>query len=302
VRPPRFVFAGGTAVVTGAASGIGEAVAHALAGRGCDLVLMDRDAARLEAVASALAAQVRVTAHVVDLADADATRRVGRDVLAEHPRIRLLVNNAGVALGGRFDQVTLEEYFWLVDVNYGATVRLTHLLLPALKAESANRHPSEERAGRRRRPTGTDAHLVNVSSVFGIVAPPGQTAYSASKFAVRGFTEALRHELADDGIGVTCVFPGGIRTRIALSARAGSGVDRAEYEAARERFTKVLTIAPERAAEVILSGIHRRRARVLIGSTARLLDLLARAFPAAHGRIVAAAAKRYSDSPPSGAA
>jgi len=276
----RYIFAGGTAVVTGAASGIGEAVAHALARRGSHLVLLDRDAARLEAVTAALGSRVRVSSHVVDLADAGATTRVGRDVLDEHPRIRLLFNNAGVALGGRFDQVTLEEYGALVDVNFGATVRLTHLLLPALKAE-------------------TGAHLVNVSSVFGIVAPPGQTAYSASKFAVRGFTEALRHELAEDGIGVTCVFPGGIRTRIAHNAQAGSGVDPAEYEAARERFTKVLTIAPERAAQAMLSGIYRRRARVLIGSSARLLDLLARALPTSHGRLVAAAAARYSVSRPS---
>jgi short-subunit dehydrogenase len=278
VKP--YVFAGGTAVVTGAASGIGEAVAHALARRGSDLVLLDRDAPRLAAVAAALGSQVRVWSRVVDLADADATTRVGRDVLTSHPRIRLLVNNAGVALGGRFDQVTLEEYRWLLDVNFGATVRLTHLLLPALKAEPG-------------------AHLVNVSSVFGIVAPPGQTAYSASKFAVRGFTEALRHELAGDGIGVTCVFPGGIRTRIAHSARVGSGVDPAEHEAARERFTKLLTIAPERAAQAMLSGIHRRRARVLIGSSARVLDVLARALPALHGRLVAAAAARYSVSRPS---
>jgi short-subunit dehydrogenase len=280
LKQPRFVFAGGTAVVTGAASGIGEAVAHALARRGSDLVLLDRDGPRLETVASALGVEVRVTTHVVDLADANATTRVGRDVLGEHPRIRLLVNNAGVALGGRFDQITLDEYLWLLDVNFGATVRLTHLLLPALKAEP-------------------HAHLVNVSSVFGIVAPPGQTAYSASKFAVRGFTEALRHELAEDGIGVTCVFPGGVRTRIAHSARAGSGVDPAEYEAARERFTKLLTIAPERAAKAMLSGIYRRRARVLIGSSARLPDLLARAFPAFHGRLIAAAAARYSVSRPS---
>ena len=108
-----------------------------------------------------------------------------------HPRIRLLVNNAGVALGGRFDQVTLEEFSWVVDINFRAVVQLTHALLPALKAEPG-------------------AHLVNVSSLFGLIAPAGQAAYSASKFAVRGFTEALRHELVEDGIGVTSVHPGGI--------------------------------------------------------------------------------------------
>jgi len=159
----RYQFAGGTAVVTGAASGIGEAVARGLARRGSDLVLLDRDAQRLADVAKSIV-DVSVETHIVDLADAEATTAVARDVLAAHPRIRLLVNNAGVALAGRFDQVTLEDFFWLLAVNFGATVRLTHLLLPALKAEPGS-------------------HLVNVSSVFGIVAPPGQVAYASSKFA-----------------------------------------------------------------------------------------------------------------------
>jgi short-subunit dehydrogenase len=271
----RFEFAGGTAVVTGAASGIGEALAHALADLGSDLVLLDRDAERLDAVAAALRSRVAVDSHVVDLADPAATTRVATSVLARHPRIRLLVNNAGVALAGRFDQVTLEEFTWVLDVNFHATVRLTHLLLPALKAD-------------------TGAHLVTVSSVFGLVAPPGQTAYAASKFALRGFAEALRHELAEDGIGVTCVHPGGIRTRIADQARLGSGVDPAEYEAGRERFARLLTIAPAKAAEAIVSGIRRRRARVLIGGSARLLDFAARLTPVWHGRLIAAAAARWN--------
>jgi short-subunit dehydrogenase len=291
MRP--FDFAGGTAVVTGAASGIGEALAHALADRGSDLVLLDRDAARLDAVAAALRPRVAVATHVVDLADPAATARVASSVTAQHPRIRLLVNNAGVALAGRFDQVTLEEFAWVLEVNFHATVRLTHLLLPALRAESASRRPGEERA-RRRRSQEPGAHLVTVSSVFGLVAPPGQAAYAASKFALRGFTEALRHELADDGIGVTCVHPGGIRTRIADQARLGSGVDPAEYEEGRERFAKLLTIAPAKAAQAIVSGIHRRRARVLIGGSARLLDFAARVAPVWHGRLIAAAAARWN--------
>ncbi|MEU4570308.1 SDR family NAD(P)-dependent oxidoreductase [Micromonospora sp. NPDC023956] len=270
------VFADGTAVVTGAAGGIGAALAHGLARRGSHLVLLDRDADRLAGVAAAVRTAHparRVDTHVVDLADAGATAQVAETVRATHPAIRLLVNNAGVALGGRFDEVTLEEFSWVIDINFRAVVQLTHALLPALKAEPG-------------------AHLVNLSSLFGLIAPPGQAAYSASKFAVRGFTEALRHELAPDGVGVTCVHPGGIRTRIAESARVGSGVDPDEYEAGRRQFEKLLTIDPARAAEVILDGARRRRGRVLIGWSATLPDLLARLLPGSYGRLFALGGRR----------
>ncbi|MBV9058885.1 MAG: SDR family oxidoreductase [Pseudonocardiales bacterium] len=269
----RYIFDGGTAVVTGAASGIGEALAHGLARRGSHLVLLDRDAERLSGVATAIRGAnpgVAVQTHLVDLADREATTHVARAVLRENPRIRLLVNNAGVALGGRFDQVTLEEFDWVIDINFRATVRLTHILLPALKAERGS-------------------HLVNVSSLFGLVAPPGQAAYSASKFAVRGFTEALRQELADNRIGVTSVHPGGVRTRIAESARVGSGVSRQEWEDGRAQFATLLTIDPAHAAGIVLDGIEQRRGRVLIGWSAKIPDLLARLLPVAYGRILTVA-------------
>ncbi|PMR58106.1 acetoin dehydrogenase [Verrucosispora sp. ts21] len=266
----KFDFTGGTAVVTGAAGGIGAALAHGLARRGSDLVLLDRDADGLDAVAAALRATGRaVQTYQVDLADAQATAAVAEQIRARHPRIRLLVNNAGVALGGRFDEVTFDEFSWVVEVNFRAVAQLTHALLPALKAEPG-------------------AHLVAVSSLFGLIAPAGQVAYSASKFAVRGFTEALRHELAADGIGVTCVHPGGVRTRIARDARVGSGVDRVQFEDGRRRFERLLTIDPATAAEAILRGVARRRGRVLIGWSARLPDLLVRVAPAAHGHLLAA--------------
>ncbi|MEU1884660.1 SDR family oxidoreductase [Micromonospora sp. WMMD987] len=267
-----FDFTAGTAVVTGAASGIGEALAHGLARRGSDLVLLDRDGDRLDAVAAALRAahrDRRVETQLVDLADLCATARVAEEIRARHPRIRLLVNNAGVALAGRFDQVTMDEFHWVVDVNFRAPAQLTHALLPALRAEPG-------------------AHMVNVSSLFGLIAPAGQTAYAASKFALRGFTEALRYELVDEGIGVTSVHPGGVATRIARHARIGSGVAREEFEAARRQFERLLSIRPERAAEVILRGVRRRRGRVLIGWSAKLPDLLARVAPGSHGRVLAA--------------
>ncbi len=272
----RFSFAGGTAVVTGAASGIGEAVARGLAARGSHLVLLDRDADRLDGVASSIRSghsTVDVFTYVVDLADPAATTEVTAALLAEHPRIRLLVNNAGVALRGRFDQVTLDEFNWVIDINFRAVVQMTHALLPGLKAEPGS-------------------HLVNVSSLFGIIAPYGQSAYSASKFAVRGFTESIRQELGFDGVGVTCVHPGGIRTRIAVSSRTGSGVPASELEGTENDWERVLTMDPARAAGIIIRGIHARRPRVLISTTARVLDLLARFTPAHYGDLLLARTRR----------
>ena len=239
----RFDFHSATAVVTGAASGIGAALAHGLAARGSDLVLLDRDAERLATVVGMIRAAYpgrRVDPVVVDLADAAATAGAAEQVRVRHPRIRLLVNNAGVALGGRFDQVTLDEFQWVVDINFRAVVQLTHALLPALKAE-------------------TGSHLVNVSSLFGLIAPPGQAAYSATKFAVRGFTEALRHELVADGVGVTSVHPGGIATRITENARIGSGVNRDDYEVGRRRSTPRRITSAARAGGMLSRRSNRRR-------------------------------------------
>lgn len=272
----RFNFEGGTAVVTGAASGIGEAVASALAERGSNLVLLDVVGDRLAAVASTIRSRhstVDVEEHVVDLADPVATDAIAAAIAQRHPRIRLLVNNAGVALGGRFEEVTLDEFGWVIDVNFLAMVRLTHALLPALRAEPGS-------------------HLVNLSSLFGLIAPGGQAAYAASKFAVRGFTEALRQELAPAGIGVTCVHPGGIRTRIAESARLGSGVSAAFAEAHRDDWKAFLTMDPARAAEIIVDGIDRRRPRVLITGTAKVLDVLSRLMPVGYVKLVAATRRR----------
>ncbi|QFZ18196.1 SDR family NAD(P)-dependent oxidoreductase [Saccharothrix syringae] len=275
---PRYRFAGGTAVLTGAASGMGEQMAYGLARRGSDLVLVDRDADRLAEVAGRIRG-VAVDRVVADLADVAGLDAVAADLLARHPRVTLLVNNAGVALGGTFDQVAAEEFDWVVDVNFRAPVALTRLLLPRLLESPGS-------------------HVVNVSSLFGLIAPPGQTAYSASKFALRGFTEALRHELADRGVGVTCVHPGGIRTRIAETARVARGVDRAEAEEGKANFAKLLTYPADKAAEQILAGVEKRRGRVLIAASAVVPDLLARLFPASYmgvmNRLRPAAARRAS--------
>jgi short-subunit dehydrogenase len=277
----HYQFAGGSAVVTGAASGIGEALAVQLAGRGSNLVLVDRDKERLTGVADRLrAAQpgLVVASHVADLADAQETDALAATLATEHPETTLLVNNAGVALGGRFDQVTLDEFDWVMAVNFRSVVRLTHALLPVLKT-----HPG--------------AHLVNVSSVFGIFAPAGQAAYSASKFAVRGFSEAVRHELAENRVGVTVVHPGGIKTRIAESARTGSGVSAEEYEQGRKQFAKLLTMPPEVAAAMIVEAVEKRRPRLLIGWSAKVPDVLVRLLPGTYWRVIA---RRAAPAKPSG--
>jgi short-subunit dehydrogenase len=269
-------FSGGTAVVTGAASGIGAALAAQLAARGSNLVLVDRDKERLDGVAAGMRRdhpQLAVDTFVVDLSDEGATDEAAEALAAAHPDTTLLVNNAGVALGGRLDQVTLAEFDWVMAVNFRSVVRLTHAFLPVLKAHRG-------------------AHLVNVSSVFGIFAPAGQAAYSASKFAVRGFSEAVRHELAEDGVGVTVVHPGGIKTRIAETARTGSGVSVDEYEQGRKQFAKLLRMPPEDAAAQIVAAIEKRRPRLLIGWSAKVPDVLVRMLPGAYWRVVARSAAR----------
>jgi short-subunit dehydrogenase len=276
-----YEFAGGTAVVTGAASGIGEALAGRLAERGSHLVLVDRDKERLGDVADRIRTghpALTLVTHVADLSDDAQTAALAATLAAEHPETTLLVNNAGVALGGRLDQVSLEDFDWVMSVNFRSVVRLTHALVPVLTS-----HPG--------------SHLVNVSSVFGIFAPAGQAAYAASKFAVRGFTEAVRHELAEDGVGVTVVHPGGIKTRIAESARVGSGVSREEYEQGQRQFRKLLSIPPEVAAAKIIAAIEKRRPRLLIGWSARVPDVLVRLMPGGYWKLIARQAGRPSPRP-----
>jgi short-subunit dehydrogenase len=272
IRPGPYRFAGRTAVLTGAASGIGEQLAYQLAALGSHLVLVDRDEPRLKPVAERIRAShpgITVETIVADLADRSAVEGVATRVLADHPAIGLLVNNAGIALGGRFDQVTVEEFETVMNVNFRAPMLLTHALLPALTAAPGS-------------------HLVNVSSLFGLIAPAGQSAYCASKFALRGLSQVLRVELAENGVGVTTVHPGGIRTRIAESALIGSGVPSAEIEPHKKLFAALLTYPPEKAAKQIIDAIARRRPRLLIALNAKVPDLLARILPAGHARIMQA--------------
>lgn len=253
------------AVITGAASGIGAALAAELAGRGCHLALADHDAAGLQVVAQGLQSSlshttVHISTHVFDVTDRAAIAAFPDAVVAQHGSANLVFNNAGMASLGTFSEQSEDEFDAVLNVNLWGVIRMTRAFLPLLKREQ-------------------EAHIVNLSSVFGLIAPAGQAAYATSKFGVRGFSEALRHELADTGVRVMAVHPGGIRTAIAANARPAAVLDPAFKAQQVQRFDTVARTTPEQAARVIVQGVERRKKRVLIGGDARFIDRLQRLFP-----------------------
>jgi len=257
------------AVITGAGSGIGRALAHELALHGAKLALADVNSAGLEETRKSLETAQAQT-YVVDVSDPAAVESFARNVERDFGRVSLLINNAGVALYGTFAEISIAEMDWLMRINFWGVVHGCKFFLPLLQREP-------------------EAHIVNISSVFGLIAPAGQTAYAASKFAVRGFTQALRQELIDSNsnISITCVHPGGIRTSIADNARAGATTRAEDQSEARERFRKVVRTSPEAAARTIVNGIMRNQARVLIGPDAYQIDLFQRLMPVRCGSVLA---------------
>jgi short-subunit dehydrogenase len=265
--------AGRTAVITGAGGGIGRAIAVSLSRRGCHLALADIDEAGIAETAElARASGVRVSQHHVDVADRAAVAEFPDIVAAGHAGVDILVNNAGVAVGGTFEQVSAEDFEWLFEINFWGVVRMTRAFLPLLRASG-------------------DARVVNLSSLYGLIAPPEQTAYAASKFAVRGFSEALRHELEGSGVGVTVVHPAGVNTSIAEKARIPAGITEEELARRRERYRKLLRMPPEIAGETIVRGIERRQPRVLVGTDAKVISLIARLLPASYWKLLAMRAR-----------
>ncbi len=268
---------GGVAVVTGAGSGIGRALAQQLSVSGSALAIADVDEKGLSETAALLTSKkAAVSTHVVDVSIEAAVKSFAEDVLARHGRVTLLINNAGVALHGTFEEISLDDLRWLLGINFWGVVYGVTYFLPILKKQPR-------------------AQIVNISSVFGIIAPAGQSAYSASKFAVRGFTEAVRHELEDTCVSVSCVHPGGIRTPIAKRARLGAHASEAKRQAAVDFFEKVTPTSPEAAAARILKGVEKREPRILIGSDARQIDIVQRLRPATYWKMMA---KRASGPPP----
>jgi short-subunit dehydrogenase len=268
---------GAAVAITGAASGIGRALAIELAARGADLALADRDEAGLQAVAAEIAKATdkttpgKVSLHRVDVASPDEIATFAREAIAAHPQLNIVINNAGVALLGQFHEIDQAQIEWLFNINFWGVVHSTRAFLPQLASQKAS-------------------HIVNVSSIYGIIAPPGQTAYSSAKFAVRGFSESLRHELQTAGspVRLSVVHPGGIKTNIVRNMRSGSGVTDNERRAQSiERFDAISPTSPKDAALRIIKGIEKNELRILIGGDARFMDILQRFRPATYWSVMA---------------
>ncbi len=271
-------FEGRVAAVTGAASGIGRALAGALAARGAHLALSDIDEVGLaETVARCDGSGVKVTAQRLDVADRDAMYAWADGVVADHGRVNLIFNNAGVALATTIEAMTYEDLEWLMGINFWGVVYGTKAFLPHLK-----------RSG--------EGHVVNLSSVFGLISVPSQSAYNAAKFAVRGFTDALRMELAAEGAAVSCttVHPGGIKTNIARNARLDPSVTSAAggAEEAHRRFDRAAITSPEKAARQILAAVQHDQRRALIGPDAKVIDFISRLPAGLYQRALVRGARR----------
>ena len=254
-------------VITGAASGIGRALAREFAAAGARLALADVDTKGLRETA-ALAGAERCLTAVVDVADREAVERFAGDVAARFGAVHVVINNAGVTVSQTIERLGYDDFAWLMGINFWGVVHGTKAFLPWLRQAD-------------------EAAIVNVSSVFGLIAFPTQGAYNASKFAVRGFTEALRQELAGTRIAVHCVHPGGIRTSILQNARfyadAHGGSDHA---GANEEFARLARTTPEQAARTIVAAVRRGRPRVLIGRDAWAIDRLQRWLPVRYAKVV----------------
>ncbi len=253
---------GKVAAVTGAGSGIGRALAVLLADHGCDLAVSDVNQQGLAETAEQCRAKgVRVHQAVVDVGDRARVHAWADEVVQALGAVHIIVNNAGVALAATVEDMDYADFEWLMQINFWGVVHGTKAFLPHLRA-----------AG--------EGHVVNLSSLFGLVAIPTQAAYNAAKFAVRGFTDSLRQELEIEGsaIGVTCVHPGGVKTNIARAARYTEKAGFIDQNSATE-FERLFATTPERAAQDIFDAIVKNRRRQLVGKDALFVDLVQRRWP-----------------------
>ncbi|MBL6761612.1 MAG: SDR family NAD(P)-dependent oxidoreductase [PS1 clade bacterium] len=256
-------------VITGAASGIGAACALAMAADGALVIGTDLRQDMLAETKAAVEKQGgRMETFMVDVADRDAMFDLAATVEKNHGAADLILNNAGVAFGATVEEMPLDDFKWLMDINFWGVVNGTQAFLPHFRAKGSG-------------------HVANVSSIFGLIGVPTQSAYNAAKFGVLGFTEALRHEMRDGNIGVSTIHPGGINTNIVRHARFQQGPDaETEREEAIERFAQLTRTQPDGAAKVIMKGIRKNKARILIGPDAHVVDWIRRLFPANYLRLL----------------
>jgi NAD(P)-dependent dehydrogenase (short-subunit alcohol dehydrogenase family) len=264
----------GVAVITGAGSGMGRCLAQQLAAMGSSLALADVSENGLsETIASLGTTRGNVTRHMVNVADETGVKAFAEEVAAQHGRATILFNNAGVALLGDFEEYSLADFRWLMDINFWGVVYGVTYFLPLLKKEKR-------------------AHIVNTSSLLGFFGAAGQSAYCASKFAVRGFTESLHHELLGSNVGVTCVHPGFIRTAIAKHAKTGERAADTIKKESMARFARVARTDPDVAAAKILRCVEKGSTRVLIGPDAYFVDIWQRLKPSSYWSLLA---KQFED-------
>jgi len=257
---------GKIAVITGAGSGIGRALSQQLNREGCRLLLCDISEQGLtETLQSLDRKDVTAQSRIVDVADKAAMQTWAKDIASEHGHIDIIVNNAGVATGAPVEETKYEDIEWLMGINFWGVVYGTMEFLPLLR---------KSRQG----------HLVNISSIFGVVSFPTQSAYNAAKFAVRGYTEALRQEMVGTNVHVCCVHPGGIKTNIVRNARmTDPNADRKESEA---NFDKLARTSSESAAAQIIKAIEKRKKRLLVGFDAKIMSVISRLFPVRYPRFM----------------
>jgi len=264
----------GVAVITGAGSGMGRCLAQQLAARGSALALADVSEKGLGETAVLLGRTMgKVSRHIVNVAEEAQVKRFAEEVAAEHGRATALFNNAGVALLGYLEEISLQDFRWLMDINFWGVVYGVTYFLPMLKKEKR-------------------AHIVNTSSLLGFFGASGQGAYCASKFAVRGYTESLHHELLGTNVGVTCVHPGFVRTAIAEQAKVGQRAGANLHQESLTRFEKVARTDAPTAAAKILRCVEQNKPRVLIGPDAYFVDIWQRLKPATYWNLIA---KQFAD-------
>ena len=264
-------FTNKVAAITGAGSGMGRALAEALASRDCHLAISDINSAALKETQARIesSASVSVSCHELDVADRQQVEQFAADVVDRHGQVNMIFNNAGVSVTDTVEHIAYEDFEWLMNINFWGLVYGSKSFLPYFKDVD-------------------EAHIINTSSIFGVIAVPSQSAYNASKFAVRGFTYAMRQELLESNIGVSCVQPGGVKTNIIRSSRyVATDNEAPTKEEFISQFEEMAGLTSAQAAEQILRGVLANKAQILVGRDAKTIALVERIAPTGYQKLLA---------------